>query len=191
MGVHPRRLALVGLAVASTLASCAGSSSGAASPARWTATFCQSTLDWGRAIKKVSTDVGAAFSAGDVASVASAKQEIANVLDASISATDRLIAAITRAGRPDVPKGSEVQSAVLSAFADSKQLLVDARTQAADLRTDSPAAFARQAATIGGGVETGFRGVGQALGSLKRLDANHAIERAGNKQRACRELESL
>ena len=89
-------------------------------------------------------------------------------LDDVIAATDRLIAGVERAGVPDIDSADEIVAAIEQAFAEARDVLVEARAKAAAISVDDPQRFANELNDIG---ETIQASLGEIGSSMETIDA--------------------
>jgi hypothetical protein len=163
-------------------------SNGARPVNEWIGTLCSSVATWRTAVTDASTRLTSQIGAG-VTNVDSAKAAVGSTLDASVSATDALIAALNRNGSPDVKNGAQIEQKVVGSFQSGRQVFVDARARVNTLPSD-PVAFAGQASQIVSSIQSGFSSFGTAFEQAQKLDADQKITEAGNKNAACKQLAS-
>lgn len=81
-------------------------------------------------------------------SVAEVKQKLQPFASALVSAFDRLIAGMKAAGTPAIPNGKAVANRFVAAFDQFRGAFVQARSQYAQLPTDSLSSFESAARTV-------------------------------------------
>ncbi len=168
------------LAAALSLAACGGSSSSGVSAGSYVKSICQ-------AIGPFEKDVQSRSSALDLSSITSAaqgKKALQDFLSAIVADTDQAVQKLKAAGSPDVNNGKKISGAIVNAFSEVKTALSQAKDQAGNLPTTSPAAFKAAAQTIGTGIRTSMSNIGNSLSNLKSTE----LENAAKKEPACTSL---
>ena len=90
-------------------------------------------------------------------------------------ATDRLIAGIEQAGVPDIDNAGEVVAAIEDAFAEAREILLDARAQAEAISVDDPQAFVDQRIEIAETIQASFGEIGSSLASIDAPELTAAL----------------
>jgi hypothetical protein len=181
------RVLVVTVALASAATSCSGGAKRGSTPvAQWVETLCTSVTTWTNSINDATTRFGAQIDAA-ATNAASTRASLVGILDDSLQATDTLVAQLDLNGAPAVDNGTAIQSKVVGAFRDGRKVFVDARSRAESLPPDS-ARLVRQANAIASSIDDGFNAVGKAFGAVEKLDGNHKIADAGNREPTCRQI---
>jgi hypothetical protein len=182
-----------GLAIVASLllvgaAACGGSSGGSSASGRpvkqWVTTFCTSISTWSKAVGDASTRLASDLPSAST-DLAGAKARLVANLDESLRLTDTLITQLNDNGAPAVKNGAKIQSSVVGAFHDGRQVIADARTRAENLPND-PVTFAARAGEITTSINAGFDSAGKAFDAADKLDSDHQIANAGEKASACK-----
>jgi hypothetical protein len=190
------RVSLVVAVFALLAAACGGSSQSASSSHastsskpvnQWTAGICTDVAAWAKTLQAAGATASSAITttAGDITAP---KQALVKVLDDSVSATDKLISQLAANGAPDVPNGQKIQTQVLGAFRDGRQVFADALTKAQALSTSDSTAFVDAAKQVSTSISSGFDTVGKVFNNAGKLDTGGTIDRAGKTEPACKAI---
>lgn len=96
-------------------------------------------------------------------------------LDDVILATDRLIAGVERAGVPDIESADEVVAAIEVAFAEARDVLVEAKAKAGAISVDDPQLFADDLNEIGETIQASLGEIGSSLASIDAPELTAAL----------------
>ena len=89
------------------------------------------------------------------------------------------------AGVPDVDSGEEIADALPAAFGELETVMADAATEAEDIPTDDPAAFAEAAQGVGSTIQEAGTQIGE---SLDELATSEELETAAAESEDCQSL---
>jgi hypothetical protein len=103
------------------------------------------------------------------------RDDLLAFLDDVLVATDRLIAGIEQAGVPDIDNAGEVVAAIEDAFAEAREILLDARAQAEAISVDDPQMFVDQRTEIGETIQASFGEIGSSLASIDAPELTAAL----------------
>jgi hypothetical protein len=96
-------------------------------------------------------------------------------LDDVILATDRLIAGVERAGVPDIDSADEVVAAIEVAFAEARDVLVEARAKAGAISVDDPELFADELNEIGETIQVSLGEIGSSTATIDAPELTAAL----------------
>jgi hypothetical protein len=109
------------------------------------------------------------------ADLAGQRDAVVGFLDDVLTATDRLISSLDRAGVPDVDGGQGIVDAVSQSFDQARQVIDDAKAQVEALSLDDPTAFATELGNIGTAIQTSLSGIGTSLSTLDSAELSSAV----------------
>lgn len=175
----PRSITLLASVAAMLLAGCGSSSSGVSASA-YVKSICN-------AVGPFQKDVQARAGALNVATIrdpTSGRTALQSFLGAVADDANQALGKLKSAGTPNVQNGKQISGALVTAFAQVKTALDQAKAQAGSLPTNSPSAFRTAATAIGTTVQNSLTGIGASLGNLKSAE----LEKAAASEPACKAL---
>lgn len=141
----------------------------------WTSSVCNGFATWEHRLTKLGSS--------NPADAAAAKTAIVTFLTGATRATGQLAKALKRAGVPSIQHGKEIAAAIISSVKSLRTTYVGAKTTAAALPTDDPAAAQALATQLQAGETTLQASVAEAAAKYPapKLDKAFAATKACTK----------
>jgi hypothetical protein len=184
----PARWLAVVLLVAAAAGGCGGSSSktsnGKTTPDAYVDQICSAVGDWLRAVEGSSAQIGKELKPGSTP--AHAKQALETLMRNAVVDSERVVAGLQAAGKPNVQGGEQIAAGLVGSFQQATTALRHVEAQVKALPTEDPKAFLTAARQVGPSVQSSLASIGTGLSSLRSSELQHAA----SKSLACKNLEA-
>jgi hypothetical protein len=136
------------------------------SPAGYAASICASAAEWNRRLRQRATDFST--KQGGVTDLNLVRQNLVDYLDALATDTDAFVAAVQGAGTPPVKNGASIEADILSGLRAASQSYRAAATQAGNLPTNDPTAFATGVTSLAATIQQQTKATKASLSTVEK-----------------------
>jgi hypothetical protein len=154
------------------------------SPGQWAPKFCTALSTWEAAVKTDGASAQDALS-GQATDLTSAKAELVNFLDKTVSDTDAAVSAIKQAGAPSSTNGKKIADTFVKGLQAAGKLFASSKTEVDNLSTTDLAGFKTTVSDVSSSLTKGGNGIGKSFSGVSKLDKGGKLSLALKKEPTC------